>query len=181
MDARRARIVGGSALVMSLLTTIWSGTTTAAVACTLSAPAYVNVGTPLTIEGSGFPASTTVDIALSIQGGGSDAFSVQSDAAGSLQIALTPEAVDVGVTTIEATAGTTCTAQATYTVLEAGATPPAEEPAGTPAPVAEPSAPPTDAIAGDDGGPGLNPWALAITLVLAGYVGLALTRFGRQR
>jgi hypothetical protein len=187
MVARRMQVLAGTTLVLVAAFAVTTAPTLAAPACALSAPAYVNVGTPLTIEGAGFPASSPVNITLSIQGGGSDAFSVQSDASGALGIALTPEAVDVGTTTVVATAGATCTAQVTYTVLEAGATPPAEEPAETPAPAAEPSAPPsapsTDALhmAGNSGTPGLNPWAFAIALVVAGYVGLALTRFGRQR
>jgi hypothetical protein len=159
-------------------------TPVAAADCTLSAPAYVNVGNQLTIEGSGFPASTSVDIDLAIVGGTSDAFSLQTDAAGSLQIALVPEDVDIGVTTVQATAGSTCTASVTYTVLAAGATPPpapTEEPAsGT---GSEPSAPGTDMDTemGRGGGSTSLLWVLALALVGAGSAGLYLTRSPRRR
>jgi hypothetical protein len=155
----------------------------AAAECALRAPAYVNVGTALTIEGTGFPASADVDIALSIEGGGSDAFSVQSDAAGALQISLTPEVIDIGVTTATATAGSTCTAQVTYTVLAAGATPPSTTSASTEAggTGAAPGAPRTDS-AGLDGPGGGSPgaWLLGSILIVLGGASLFLTRASRR-
>ncbi len=187
MDARRARILAGSALLITLLAATWAGPAAAA-DCTLSAPAYVNVGTPLTIDGSGFPASTSVDISFSIAGGASDAFTVQSNASGALQIALTPEDLDIGVTTVKATAGSACFAQVTYTVLAAGQTPPPPPPASAePEPSsgtgAEPVAPRTDAEtalgAGDRSS--AAPWVLALALLAFGSTGLFLTRSTGRR
>jgi hypothetical protein len=183
MDPRRARILGGSAILAGLLAATWAGPVGAA-DCTLTAPPYVNVGTPLTIDGAGFPASSAVAIAITLDGAESDAFSVQSDAAGALEIALTPEAIDIGATVVTATAGSTCSAQVAYTVLGAGATPP-------PAPTEEPgttaggaTAPRTDAasVGGSGAGsPGGGPWVLAVLLVVLGAAGRFVTGPGRQR
>lgn len=184
MDVRRHRILAGSALLMTLLAATWAGPAAAA-DCTLRAPAYVNVGTPITIEGSGFPAASNVDIGFSIEGGASDAFTIQSDASGTIQIALTPEATDVGGTTVQATAGSACTAQVTYTVLAAGETPPppaSAEPEGTSGTGAEPTAPRTDTesgIGGDDWS-SAAPWVLALALVVVGGTGLFLTKPVRE-
>ncbi len=185
MDARRARILAGSALLITLLAATWAGPAAAA-DCTLSAPTYVNVGTPLTIEGSGFPASTSVDVSFSIAGGASDAFTAQSNASGSLQIALTPEDLDIGVTTVQATAGLACTAQVTYTVLAAGQTPPPPartEPEASSGTGVAPTAPRTDAdaVIGGDNWSSAAPWALALALVAFGSTGLFLTRSTRRR
>ena len=185
MDARRARIFAGSALLITLLVATWAGPVAAA-DCTLSAPAYVNVGTQLTIDGSGFPASTSVDISFSIAGGASDAFTVQSNASGALQIALTPEDLDIGVTTIQAKAGSACTAQVSYTVLAAGETPPpaaSAEPVASPGTGTEPAAPRTDAEAAIGGGDQSSAalWVLALALVAAGSTGLFLTRSTGRR
>ena len=183
MDAKRARILAGSALLMSLLAATSAGPAAAA-ECALSAPDYVNVGTPLTIEGSGFPASTSVDIDFSIEGGASDAFTVQSNADGTFQIALTPEGVELGVTSLRATAGSACTARATYTVLAAGETPPvATAPDDSSGTGAEPGAPSTDAetAVGLDSSSTLAPWLLAFTFVAVGSAGLFATRSTRRR
>jgi hypothetical protein len=183
MDARRARILAGSALATSVLVVTLTAPAAAA-DCTLTAPAYAYVGTPLTIEGSGFPASASVDIAFSIDGTASDDFTIQSTAAGALEIGLTPENIDLGVTVVQATAGSTCTASVTFTVLAAGATPP---PAPTEEPQAStggaPTAPGTDSDSGvgaDRESAGL-PWVLALALVGAGSAGLFLTRSPRRR
>jgi hypothetical protein len=184
MDARRARVLAGSAFLMSLLGATWAAPVAAA-DCTLSAPAYANVGTPVSIEGAGFPASTSVDIAFSLDGTASDSFTVQSTAAGALQLALTPEDIDVGVTIVRATAGTACSAQVTYTVLAAGATPP---PSATAAPEAtsgtgaDPTAPRTDSEAAMGGGGWSSSAAwLALVLVAVGSGGLFSTRSARRR
>jgi len=182
MDARRLRVLTRAAFAAGLLATSLAAPVEAA-DCALSAPATVNVGSTFTIEGSGFPASTSIDIDFAIDGGASDAFSVQSDATGALQIALVPEDIDIGVTTVQATAGSTCTASVTYTVLAAGATPP---PAATESPASgtgsEPTAPQTDsdAIGGRNGSAGLR-WILALALVGVGSAGLFLTRLPRRR
>lgn len=184
MVARRARAMVGSVLLLSLLAAFWAGPAAAA-DCALSAPAYANVGSSLTISGSGFPASTAVDIEFSIQATASDAFAVQSDSLGAFEIALTPEGIDIGVTTIQATAGSTCTVQATYTVLAAGETPPpaaTQEPAA-PGTGAGPTPPRTDAVAAtEDGGwSGATPWVLALVLVVVGSGSLLWTRSPRQQ
>lgn len=182
MVARQTRVLAGTMLLLGALTAL-GVTPVAAADCTLSAPAYINVGNPLAIEGSGFPASTSVDIDLTIVDGTPDAFSLQTDAAGALQIALVPEDIDIGVTTIKATAGSTCTASVTYTVLAAGATPPpapTEEPGSATA--SGPPAPRTDmgSAMGGGGSAGL-PWILGLTLVGVGSAGLYLTRSPRRR
>jgi hypothetical protein len=176
MVADRARVVAASGLLASLLATVWAAPVAAA--CALSAPDYVNVGTELTIEGSGFPASTGVDIAFSIEGGAADAFTAQSDASGGLLIAFTPEAVDVGATTVTATAGSTCTAEVAYTVLAAGEAPPSEpEPEATDEAVSQPTAPRTDSVATSHAAGTANAgWLLAIALVAIGSVGLVRIR-----
>lgn len=182
MNARRARILGSSALLMSLLAA--SAGPAAAAECALGAPDYINVGTPLTIEGSGFPASTGVEISLSIEGGASDAFAVESSADGTFRIELTPEDFDVGVTTLQATAGSTCTAQVTYSVLAAGEAPPvATAPDDSSGTGAEPGAPSTDAetAVGLDSSSTLAPWLLAFTFVAVGSAGLFATRSTRGR
>jgi len=121
--------------------------------CTLTAPATVAVGTPMTISGSGFPASTSVDISLTLEGGTADEFAVQSDTGGAFQINLTPEPQDAGKTTVVATAGTTCSAQAIFTVTTPTptATP---KPTATQKPTATPkptTAPKPTATAAPDG------------------------------
>lgn len=183
MVTRRTRVLAGTTLLLAVLA-VTGAPTVAAADCTLSAPEYVNVGTELSIEGSGFPASTSIDVDLAIEGGASDAFSVQSDANGSLQIALVPEDIDIGVTTVQATAGRTCTASVTYTVLAAGATPP-PAPSETPesGTGGAPPAPLTDAGAGSgaDSPATSLPWILALLLAGAGSAGLVLTRSPRRR
>ena len=183
MVAPRTRILVGATLLLGVLAAT-AAIPVAAADCALAAPAYVNVGTPLAIEGSGFPASASVDIEIAIDGDASDSFSVQSDAAGALQIALVPEDVDIGVTTVQATAGSACTAEVTYSVLAAGATPP---PAATPEPEPESGgagvvAPRTDVPApGSDKGSTVPSWPwLALSLVIVGLAGLALSRLGRR-
>lgn len=177
MDARRARNLAGAVMLIGLLAAVTAGPTAAA-GCALSAPAYANVGTPLTIEGSGFPASTSVDIAFSLDGSPADSFSVQSTDAGAIEIALTPEDADQGVTTVQASAGSACTATATYTVLAAGETPGSTQPTATPAPVTGPGAPRTDTVAvvaaSDWSAGGLS--VLAFVLIVAGAAGLLMTR-----
>ena len=181
MDARRARILTGSAFLMSLLASAAAGPAAAA-DCALSAPATVNVGTALTIEGSGFPASTSVNIAFSLDGAASDAFTVQSTAAGGLEIALTPEVADIGLTVVQATAGSACTAAVTYTVLAAGQTPGSSpEPTASSAPAA-PTAPRTDANGFEPTDSSRGPLLVfALGLVVAGVTGLLLTRSPRRR
>jgi len=184
MNARRARFLAGSTILSGLLLASWVAPAAAA-DCTLSAPAYVNVGTQITIEGAGFPASTSVDISLKIQGGTSDEFTVQSDPTGALQFAFTPEDLDIGVTAVQASAGSACTAKVVYTVLAAGATPPpaTPEPEVSSGTAAEPGAPPTDveARATIIGAPAVISWGLVLALVGTGFLGLLLTKPARRQ
>ncbi len=184
MDARRARLLAGLTVLANLLAASLAAPTAAA-DCTLSAPAYVNVGTQITIDGAGFPASAAVDISLKLQGGASDEFTVQSDGTGALQFAFTPEGLDIGVSTVQATSGSACNAEVTYTVLAAGATPPpaTPEPANSSGTGAEPGAPPTDSDARATivGAPAVVSWGFVFSLVATGCLGLFLTRRARRR
>lgn len=180
MDARRVRILVGSicsaGMLMSLLVT------PAAAACALSAPDSVDIGSPLNIQGSGFPASTTVDVSITIEGGSPDEFTVQSDASGGFAIGLTPEAADTGITTVVASAGADCTAQ---TVIAVGVDVVAE----TPEPTAEAegvgAAPPRSdgEDLGQDRAPGAStlPWLMGGLMFLLGIGGVYATRPARKR
>lgn len=181
MDSRRIRILLGPGIAAGLLATLFAAPVAAA-ECALTAPAAVNVGNALTIEGTGFPASASVDIELSIDGTAVDSFTQQSDARGNLQISLTPEDADLGSTRVVATAGSTCTAEVTYVVLAVGETlPPTPEPESVAG--AGATAPRTDAvdIAGSpDAARGITA-ALAIVLLAVGAAGLISTRATGKR
>lgn len=184
MDARRVRILLGPGIAAGLLAILLAVPASAA-DCALTAPAAINVGDPLTIEGSGFPASVAVDIELSIDGAAADAFPVQSDSSGSLQITLTPENADIGTTTVVATAGSTCTAEVTYIVVAAGEQLPQPTPEPTPEPATggtSPTAPRTDESThpGGQAGTGIAA-ALALLLLTVGATGLLLTRASGRR
>lgn len=185
MVARHVRILVGSVFSATLLACSLV-VPVAAAECVLVAPATANVGSPLTIEGTGFPVSSQVDIALSVQGGPSDAFTVQSSANGELHINLTPEDTDAGVTTVTATAGSTCTAEVVFTVLGVGETaPPTTEPDGSAAGEgAEPTAPRTDlsSVQGELTAslPG-SAWFLALLILAIGMWGLIAGRSARRR
>jgi hypothetical protein len=127
--------------------------------------------------------STSVDITFALDGSPSDSFTVDSTTAGALAIALTPEEADIGVTTVQASAGSACTATVTYTVLAAGQTPGASpEPAASAAPLIAPGAPRTDAedLVGPTGWSGGAAIMLAFALVIAGATGLLVTRSPRR-
>lgn len=180
MDARRIRTLAAPAFAVGLLVTLWVAPAAAA-DCALGAPSTVEVGTPLAIDGTGFPASSSVDIKLTIEGGTTDQFAVQSDAAGGFQITLTPEAADAGKTTIVATAGSVCSARVVSTVLSPNDTPSssAELAGGTAGANGTPSAPRTDAAAAPGEGPGgapSNAWLLAVLALIIGVTGLIATR-----
>jgi hypothetical protein len=177
MDTRRARILFTS--LVSLVGVMAASASPVAAACALSAPASVNIGAPLAINGSGYPASTAVDVSITVDGGAPDEFTVQSDANGTFQISLTPEASDAGLTTVVATTGAACTAQA---VIGVGVPAPTEAPGP-----AEPEAvapPRTDALAAvpasTSAARGL-PWLMAVALFVLGVVGLYATRPARSR
>jgi len=178
MAAGRVRVLVGSvfsaALVMSLFVT------PAAAACALSAPAAVDIGSPLTITGSGFPASSTVDVSMTIDGGSPDEFTVPSDASGTIAFSLTPEAIDAGMTTVVASSGADCTAEAVIAVgVEATTETPESTDAGGGA-----TAPRTDGIPASPDNPGgtsSRPWLMASLLFLLGLGGLYATRPARSR
>lgn len=181
MDARRIRILLGPGIAAGVLATLLAAPVAAA-DCVLTAPAAVNVGDALTIEGTGFPASTSIDIELSIDGSAVDSFTQQSDASGNLSISLTPEDADLGTTRVVATAGSTCTAEVTYVVLAAGETlPPTAEPEGDAG--AGATAPRTDASGITESPNGTNgiTAALAIVLLAIGAAGLVSTRATGKR
>lgn len=185
MDARRARILAGSVIVAGLLGASWV-VPVAAAGCSVTAPATVNVGGQLTMNGTGFPAGASVVVKVSIEGGATDEFTLQANSSGGFQINQAPETADLGKTTVVATAGTACTAQVVYTVLGAGVTAPPTAAPSDPAAGSgsDPTAPRTDAIA--DPGAGTTDatgtwWLLAILAVVLGLVGLVATRTTRTR
>ena len=189
MDAKRARILVVTIFSVSLLTPL-SVAPAAAATCTLTAPATVAVGTPLGIVGSGFPASSSVDISLTLEGSSPDEFAVQSDASGTFQISLTPEAADAGKTTVVATAGAGCTAQVVFTVGGSGGavTPkPTQAPELTEAPAgagAEATPPRSDAAATVQARTTATPltaWLVAVLMLVIGLGGLIATRPARSR
>lgn len=67
MDAGRIRILAAPAFAVSLLVSLWV-LPAAAADCALRVPATAKVGTPLAIVGTGFPASSSIDIELAVEG-----------------------------------------------------------------------------------------------------------------
>jgi hypothetical protein len=130
MDARRIRNSMAAIVVFALIAVAATTPAAAADGCSIVAPYALRVGDPLSIVGAGFPASTTIDVSMTLADGSTDSFTVDSNATGGFQISLTPENADIGTTTIVASAGTTCSATAAYTVVGASATLP-PEPAAT--------------------------------------------------
>ncbi len=184
MIAGRARMLSASLLGIALLLPS-SVVPTSAATCTLNAPATVNVGMPLDIKGADFPASSTIDVSIGLEGATPDEFSVQSDSGGAFTISLTPELSDVGKTTVVATAGSACTAQAVFTVTGTATTPtPVATPSPRePAPTAAGRPPRTDTeprVPGAPNGP-MTTWALALVVLLIGAGGVLTTRRARQR
>jgi hypothetical protein len=186
MHGRRTRALITSAFLLSGVASV-AVSPVAAATCTLTAPASVSIGSTLTIDGSGFPASTAVDVSITIEGGSPDEFSAQSDATGAFQISLTPEAADAGMTTVVASAGAGCSAQVVVAVgtTTGGGTPEPTE-AGAAGAGAEPSGgqpPTTDGVSASQTAPassGVAAW-LALILLSAGIGGLLLTRPARSR
>ena len=185
MDAKRARLLAGSAFTAGLLAAIWVAPVAAA-DCTLTAPASVNVGTTIAIEGAGFPAASSVEIKLIVEGGASDTFPTTTNDSGGLHIDLTPQAADAGTTTVIATAGSTCSAQVVFEVVgtEKTAAPTATPQGQVAAIAAGPGAPRTDTAAALDSGPtgvSRNAWLLALVAMAIGFGGLFATRKSRSR
>jgi hypothetical protein len=156
----------------------------AAATCRLSAPAKVAIGTPLSIVGSGFPASSSVDVSLTIEGGSPDEFTAQSDASGAFQISLTPEAADAGKTTVVATAGAGCTAQVVFTVGTSNAAPtpePTEAPAGAGTEANPPKSDAAATVPAPTTGTPFAAWLVAVAVLAIGLGGLIATRPVRSR
>jgi hypothetical protein len=179
MVGRRARTMVAAICALAILASIQVASVAAAT-CLLSAPETVAIGAQLSIMGSGFPASTTVDVSLSVEGGPQDQFTAQSDTTGAFEIRLTPEAVDAGITTVVATAGADCAAQV---VIAVGVAPVQNtpEPTGTEAGAeagAEAAPPRTDAAVDSGRTPATssNVWSAAWLLLLIGIAGLVGTR-----
>jgi hypothetical protein len=137
----------------------------------------------MTIAGSGFPASTGVDIEITLDGSAFDSFSVQSDPDGAFDLLLTPEVADIGVWSVDASSGSDCSAEAVIQVLDANQTP---APAATASPEgaaagagAEPP-PRTDAALSSGGTDttGVPPilWAFGLLVFMAGVGGSLVTR-----
>jgi hypothetical protein len=100
LDSSRVRILFGAVFSAGLLLSVV--VSPVAAACALGAPASVDIGTLLEIDGSGFPADAIVDVSIAIEGGSADEFTVPSDANGAFTISLTPETTDTGLTTVNA-------------------------------------------------------------------------------
>lgn len=177
VDARRVRILIGSVFSAGLLLSVF--VTPVAAACALSAPASVDIGALLEVDGSGFPADAIVDVSIAIEGGSTDEFTVPSDATGAFTISYTTEAADTGLTTVTATSGAACTAEA---VIGVGVPAP-ESPQGSTDAGTGTAAPRTDGL-GDaataEAVPS-RPWLLAGVLFAIGLGGLYLTRPARSR
>jgi hypothetical protein len=183
MDASRERVLLASVVVAGLVLVSWV-VPAAAADCALNAPASVRVGTTQVITGSGFPASSAVDVELTVEGGNPDALSVQSSQSGAFEITLTPEAIDIGHTTVVAKAGTTCTATVDFTVVGANATllpEPTAAPAGGSSGGGK--APRTDSAAALAELRASPPtaWIVGILSLLIGIAGVVATRPARGR
>jgi len=186
MHGRRTRALITSAFLVSGVVSV-AVSPVGAATCTLTGPASVSIGSTLTIEGAGFPASTAVDVSITIEGGSPDEFSAQSDSAGAFQINLMPEAADEGITTVVASAGAGCSAQvvvAVGTTAEGGAPEPSDAGAageGSESTGAQPPATDGDPLAPSTRArPGVTAW-LALILLSAGIGGLLFTRSARRR
>lgn len=170
MDGRRGHKLTTGALAGILLAFVQAGPVAAA-DCQLSAPASVEIGADLSIQGSGFPASSAVDITLSIEGGGSDELVAQTNADGQFSITLTPEVADRGLTTVVATAGSGCRAEVVIGVgVPAPTTEPGESTGGA---AGESDSPPrTDGLVGSTQPTGSMP--LALWFLAGALIGLGL-------
>jgi hypothetical protein len=109
-----------------------------------------------------------------MEGGSPDEFSVQTDASGSFQLSLTPEASDTGVTNVVATSGSDCTAHAVIAIgVEAVTEAPTGDGGAAEAPPRTDTGPTVPHPA--HGAPSM-PSLLAGALFLIGIVGVYITR-----
>jgi hypothetical protein len=183
MDDWRGRMLVAAAVAIALLVGS-RPTPVEAAECRLSAPATSTVGTILTVNGSGFPAVSSVEIVLTTKGQAPQDFSVQTDSSGNLAFSLTPEAADLGETTVVATAGSTCSVQVQITILAKGqAAPTATAKAARATPDHAATVPSTDAASNDLNiiGSGGSAWLAGGFLLLLGVIGLLATRPARGR
>jgi hypothetical protein len=180
MHARRLRALLSSIIVSGGVVLLTVGPSAAAT-CGLSAPASVAIGSALTISATGFPVSAPVDISITIEGKAPDTFTTQSDPTGKFAINLQPEAADQGMTTVTATSGTDCTAQA---VIAVGVAPSTPEPTDDGGVAAGGGAPPptTDAAPAltSTTGQGTAIW-LGLLLFALGIGGLIVSKPARSR
>jgi hypothetical protein len=150
--------------------------------CSLNGPHAINVGGELSIEGAGFPVSSSVAITVTIADGPADQFAVQSNSAGEIVLALTPESADEGTMTVTAESGSACSARLEVEVVAAGAPlPPAPTPSGGTAGAAGEGGPPPRTDAGAPGLGGGVPWLLGAIVLGMGALGLVLGRAPRRR
>ena len=124
LPARARRLAALIVIAFACMTSMPAGVLAAE--CALTGPHAVHVGDALSIEGTGFPASSSVSITVAIAGGSADQFSVQSSTAGVIAVSLTPDSLDEGTMTVTAESGSNCSAQAELAVVAAGATLPPE-------------------------------------------------------
>jgi hypothetical protein len=186
MDPKRIRISAAAIAAYAVLVGLVALPANGANGCTLTAPFAVRVGDALNITGSGFPATTTVAVSLTIDGGTPDAFTVDSNAGGDISIGLTPETADIGHTKVVATAGAVCAATVEFTVVGANATLPPEPtapPAGGSGAGGGDTAPRTDsAPSSSEQTPWpASAWLLGVLSLLIGIGGLVATRPARGR
>jgi hypothetical protein len=188
MDRRRRRWPGIVMAIGMLNALALTPAASAATTCSLSAPTYGNVGSVLAIVGSGFPASIGVDVAITLDGSPFDSVSVQSDPAGAFDLQLTPEVADIGAWAVDASAGSSCSAQAVIQVLGAGQTP-APEPTAVPGGATDGagSGTPPRTDAGPGGGQPRSIgvpiilWAFGFLVFVGGIGGTLVTRPKRPR
>ena len=146
MNARRIRTLVGSAFILSFLGFPVAAPVGAA-GCTLTAPATVEVGDTLAVEGTGFPPNAIVAFTVTATGEPPNQSNVQADGSGRLQVYL--EADTVGLVTVAAAAGSSCSAQVTFTTTGAAPTAtPTPTPTASPRPTASPTPTATGAVAG---------------------------------
>jgi len=93
----------------------------------------VEIGEEVLIEGTGFPFNTSVEITYSVGGTSIGSESVMSDATGTFETSVIPQAGEEGLWTVTADVVQACTAETGYLVVAAPATPtPSPTPAPTP-------------------------------------------------
>lgn len=158
-----------------------------AATCALAAPSSVAIGAAVTVSGSGFPSGATVNIAVTINGGSPDTFTVVADGSGAITIQLTPETADIGQTTVEATVQGGCTASVGFEVLDPTATPrpePTAAPTGGGAGEGDEPPPRTDTLSDLGKLPATGaPMTLAVAVLVfvIGFGGILMTRPARRQ